>query len=227
MGNNPINGVDPDGREWVPDENGNLVAEAGDNALTLAEYLDISFDEANAIYSNLGNWEGGGLSNYGVTDIVGLTLIISSTNQRIGNIADFYLGSTLWNYDVAKGNFPANTNKCNLFCYDVTTQAGASPGLPNGNATKKFFGATGYPPTAAQWADTNYNIPGWTVVTNPQRGDIAAQAINYSDATGHVTTVSRVRTTVGTVHGTHIGQGDWGFRPAQSGQVVFRRWTGN
>jgi RHS repeat-associated protein len=46
--NNPINFIDPDGRapEWVPDSEGNLIAEKGDNAQTLADFQGISYSEA-------------------------------------------------------------------------------------------------------------------------------------------------------------------------------------
>ena len=38
---NPVKLVDPDGKQpWKPDEDGNLLAEKGDNAWTLAEYLN-------------------------------------------------------------------------------------------------------------------------------------------------------------------------------------------
>jgi RHS repeat-associated protein len=57
MGNDPVNMVDPDGGgPWKPDENGNLVAEAGDNAATLADYLGVSIQDATAIFNNYANW---------------------------------------------------------------------------------------------------------------------------------------------------------------------------
>ncbi len=74
MGNDPVNGVDPDGGAWKPGKNGSLIAEAGDNASTLAEYLNVSFDEANSIYSNLSNWEGGAFLDFGIDNITGLSL---------------------------------------------------------------------------------------------------------------------------------------------------------
>ncbi|MEM9687566.1 MAG: RHS repeat-associated core domain-containing protein, partial [Bacteroidota bacterium] len=146
--------------------------------------------------------------------------------ERIAATAEKYIGSKKWNYDVAKDNFPAGKNKCNLFCYDVLKEAGASPGLPNGNRIKKFLFGGGYPPVAGQWANPDYKIPGWTVVSNPQRGDVAAWAHNFSDATGHVAIVVENGFTIGTVHGEIIGRTDWGFRPAQQGKIVFRRYIG-
>jgi len=45
--NNPISRIDPDGTlDWEPDKEGNLIAEAGDNAQTLAKYQGITYSEA-------------------------------------------------------------------------------------------------------------------------------------------------------------------------------------
>jgi RHS repeat-associated protein len=153
----------------------------------------------------------------------------AKTRKKIVDIITKYLGSTDWNYEKEKGNFPENSNKCNKFVYDCTKEAGASPGLPNGNPLKKIFG-NGSPPLAKQWADPNYSIPGWEVLKpgeTPQPGDVAAQAINYSDATGHVAIVVAPGQTIGTSDREHkISKTDWGFRSDQQGKVVFRRWVG-
>lgn len=52
---NPINYTDPTGMapEWVPDSNGNLIAEKNDNAKTLSENYGISMDDANKMVSGL------------------------------------------------------------------------------------------------------------------------------------------------------------------------------
>ncbi len=45
--NNPINRIDPTGAlDWEPDNEGNLIAEDGDNAQTLADYQGISYSKA-------------------------------------------------------------------------------------------------------------------------------------------------------------------------------------
>ncbi len=45
--NNPVRLVDPTGAlDWKPDQEGNLIAESGDNAQTLAQYQGISYSEA-------------------------------------------------------------------------------------------------------------------------------------------------------------------------------------
>src|SRR5690606_20238520 len=120
------------------------------------------------------------------------------------------------------------TNKCNQFVFDCTLEAGANPGYHNGNIIKRMFGI-GYPPLAEQWADPNYHIPGWRVLEpneNPQPGDVVAEAINYSDATGHVAIVVGHNKTIGTSSKENkISETDWGFRSGQ--RVVFRRWVGH
>ena len=53
MGNNPINGVDPDGGVWIPKVNDDgsvsYIAEAGDTAGTFASQYGVSLDQANAL----------------------------------------------------------------------------------------------------------------------------------------------------------------------------------
>ena len=115
---------------------------------------------------------------------------------RIVRTAKKYEGSKEWAKAIEKDNFDAGTHKCIKFVYDVLKESGASPGLPNGNPVKKFFGY-GSPPTAGQWRDPNYNIPGWRVVSSPQAGDIAAYSYQYSDATGHVALMLSPTTSIG------------------------------
>jgi RHS repeat-associated protein len=155
--------------------------------------------------------------------------------QQIADLAKSKVGSHDWDYDKEKDNFPENTNKCNKFVYDILKQSGASPGTPNGNPVKVFFGGQASPPTASQWADPNYRIPNWRVLQpgeSPEPGDVVAQKINYTDATGHVgivvgggQTVSQVSTPA-----EIVAQNDWGFRTgtAEQGrtdQVVYRRYV--
>lgn len=56
---NPIYFMDPDGMapqgsQWVPNKEGNLVAETGDNVATLAKHLNISEDEAQTMITEQG-----------------------------------------------------------------------------------------------------------------------------------------------------------------------------
>ena len=83
--NNPINMIDPTGMapEWIEDGNGNLIGEAGDDAVSLADHLGVSQDEANEIFNNLDNWNGGN-NTTGISDVEGHTLSLGMT----GPIAD-------------------------------------------------------------------------------------------------------------------------------------------
>jgi hypothetical protein len=104
--------------------------------------------------------------------------------QKIVEAAQKQIGSGDWHFNVAKGNFGPKTDKCNLFVYDMLTDAGASPGLPNGHWWKS------YPPLAANWADPSFAIPGWRMLSSgesPQPGDVVGQRIQWPNgATGHV-----------------------------------------
>jgi len=142
-------------------------------------------------------------------------------------------GSTDWAYEVSKDNFGSNTNKCNKFVYDVLMELdvviSTDPGLPNGNAIKKFFGG-GSPPTAAQWADPNYHIPNWKVVTVPAMGDIVAVRGNFTDATGHVAIMISPTHSIGASHNS-VRVTDFGSSaerlngyPGNNG-YVYRRWS--
>jgi RHS repeat-associated protein len=234
--NNPIVLVDPDGMSaWHPDGDGNVVADLHDNAITLSDYLGTSFGEANKMFSNLSNWDGGTNSS-GIASVEGHTLTISDVGLKIGNIAEYNLGSTAWNYDVRKGDFPAQSNKCNVFVSDVATKAGASPGNPNvtnpGWSKLPFINKKYGPPFASQWADPRYNIPGWTVLgTNetPRRGDVAAYKYSYSDASGHSAIVTGFGYTIGTSGSNNgISKTKFGFDPTLSHNVpiIFRRYKG-
>ena len=52
MGNQPITGIDKDGGYWVPDSQGNLIAEKGDNAASLAKFLNTDLNDANQMINS-------------------------------------------------------------------------------------------------------------------------------------------------------------------------------
>jgi hypothetical protein len=150
--------------------------------------------------------------------------------QKIVDGANAQIGSTAWHIGFAKGDFPEGTNKCNLFVHEMLAGAGASPGLPNGHWYWKQ-----YPPSAGQWADPSYAIPGWRVLgpdEPPQPGDVAAQPGNYSDATGHVVIVGPNNTFIGVGQSTKpekiesIPKKDNIVTLPAKGPLLYRRFVG-
>ena len=88
--NNPINRIDPTGAlDWKPDANGNLIGEEGDDALTLSKYLDISFDDAVALFTNRNNWDGG-KSTTGIVDVTRHTLTWNQSGGSDLSLAVLY-----------------------------------------------------------------------------------------------------------------------------------------
>jgi hypothetical protein len=139
---------------------------------------------------------------------------------QIVRVANGKVGSKEWLYGAEKDEFKANTNKCNKFVYDVLVEAGVKP--PPSVPKYVVFSR---PPTAGEWADPAVEIMGCKVVTDAQPGDVAAEAHQYSDATGHVAIVVATNLTVSAAatFGGQIVKNDWGFRKDQS--PTFRRVT--
>jgi cell wall-associated NlpC family hydrolase len=73
------------------------------------------------------------------------------------------------------------------------------------------------PPIAAQWANANYNISGWVVVSSPMPGDVASFS-------GHVGIVSGNGLTISATLHNGVVRNDWGFRTGRT--PVFRRFVG-
>lgn len=132
------------------------------------------------------------------------------------------VGLDTWAYDADRPPYGPGTSKCNLFVYETANAAGATVPMMT-RWSWRHFGHVEYPPLAGQWADPNVEIPGWVIVSDPRPGDIAAEAIDYADATGHVGIVTGEGTTVSATSDTVI-ENDWGFRAGQN--VVFRRYVG-
>ncbi|MBI2383536.1 MAG: CHAP domain-containing protein [Gammaproteobacteria bacterium] len=142
---------------------------------------------------------------------------IEQARQRLVQEANRLVGSDDYNAWTMKGGIRwFGDPKCNLFVSDVASLANAGVPLVNGGV---------YPPTAAQWADPSFDIPGWEVVSTPNPGDIAAIAKSSLNATGHVGIVAGDRLTVSatTTHG--VVRNDWAFRQGQS--PTFRRYVGD
>ena len=133
--------------------------------------------------------------------------------ERIRDNARDKVGSKEYAKDVEKDEYGEGKNKCNKFVCDVLEESGVSVPKPNGWWNK-------YPPTASQWADPNYDIPGFSTVDTPQAGDVAAVQHgdgSESNATGHVGIVSDANegTTVSATS-TTVVENDWGFRSGQN-----------
>lgn len=131
---------------------------------------------------------------------------------------------------MVNGDYPADSDKCNLFVYQVTTQAGATPGLPHGHWFWKR-----YPPNAVDWTHPSVEIPQWRLLwigERPEPGDVIAQSLNYVDATGHVMIVGFNDTVIGT---GDSGKGPPGtiemiprpqnLGPKPRGPERYRRWS--
>jgi RHS repeat-associated protein len=163
-------------------------------------------------------WEGAAV---GAT--VGLLNHMQNTiQQRIARTAEKYEGSEAWAYDASIDNFPDGVNKCNKFVYDVAAESGASPGLTNSKR---------WPPTAGQWADSDYKIKGWKVVANPRRGDVVAIKGNFSDASGHTGIMISNKLSIGASHSV-VRRTDFGSNttrysdyPGNKG-YIYRRYIG-
>jgi len=163
---------------------------------------------------------------------------LQSTRIGIAETAESYVGSTVWSYDsiypssVLSGYRPG-TNKCSLFVAQILDLNKAGVGRPNhGNHFN-------LPPNAGQWADPNYDIPGWEVLgpnDMPEPGDIVAQRANYVDGFGHVMFVGFDNKFVGTVDGPTVDpqgvvaeitrKNNIVSPAAKTGPLVFRRYLG-
>jgi hypothetical protein len=149
-----------------------------------------------------------------------------SLGDEIANTAKKYEGSTDWAFAKRKDNFPANTNKCNKFVYDVTNEAGA-------RATVIGRDGKSRPPLAGEWADPKTKIANWSVLGNnqiPQPGDVAAYKIpgnaSYTGHSGIVTSVDPNGTVHAiAAHGDIVGPDDK-FNSSLGRAVKYRRYEG-
>jgi hypothetical protein len=168
--------------------------------------------------------------------------IAKDVRQLIAQKALSYIGSQRW-LDT-DGHY-----QCNIFVKDVLKEVGLDPPVSPRDPSQSrriayllgLVDTRGYPAQAGDWASPGTNLKCWRpvtaspVVVGPQLppgtlppdlsapGDVIAEAINYSDATGHVGIVASLGHTIsadsaagcispGTPAGT-IDDTDFGFRP--------------
>jgi hypothetical protein len=152
-------------------------------------------------------------------------VFIRETWQRIAQTARKYNGSSVWAYSKRKDNFPANTDKCNKYVYDVTKEAGAEARTKGSKGKMR-------PLLAGEWANPSVSIPNWRVLApaeRPQPGDVAAYPLpGHATCTGHSGIVTSVDAD-GTVHAiaAHadvVGPDDK-FQSTNK-RVLFRRYSG-
>ncbi|MFJ4193666.1 CHAP domain-containing protein [Pseudomonas sp. NPDC089534] len=125
-------------------------------------------------------------------------VMIQDMPRRILLAALQHRGSTAWAGKTSKKSlehptlkqsveFPADTNKCNLFVYDVLTSIGINVALIEHGKSKYIPGYMKLsPPLAGEWADDSRLLNSWKVERSALPGDIGAYAVNYTDASGHV-----------------------------------------
>ena len=102
-------------------------------------------------------------------------------------------------------------------CYGP--DSGVNTGISNG----------GSPLVAAQWANPNFEIPGFRVLgpnEAPMPGDIAAVIRPGDGFTGHVAIVTNNGMTTGTWTGEIIMENN-NFIKRDGENMVYRRWEGN
>ncbi|ECG1481049.1 type IV secretion protein Rhs, partial [Salmonella enterica subsp. enterica] len=220
------------------DEWGNLSGE--ENPADLEQVIRLpgqQYDEESGLYYNRHRYYNPGQGRYITQDPIGLEggwnpythplnsvvnidpLGLKSCSERIVEAANELNDDPKYSYVSAYG-FGDHTNKCNLFVSDVLKKADVEP--PERDRKWLFFG--GGPITAGTWADTNKDIPGFDIVSQPRPGDVVAISYDYSDATGHVAIVSDSDETIGAgENGSHSTDWPWNKERSPQGTPVYRR----
>ena len=116
--------------------------------------------------------------------------VTKDVRDLIAQIALGKKGSTNWLDQVGH-------NQCNIFVHDVLKEAGLNPPQSSKSSAwwraKYYLGlvdSQNYPAQAGDWANPQNTLTCWWTVPSgsdgSMPGDVLAEAIQYSDATGHV-----------------------------------------
>ncbi|TSB21670.1 RHS repeat-associated core domain-containing protein, partial [Psychrobacter sp. YGAH215] len=181
-GQNPVSFVDPWGLLTYDPSIREFSLDAGDTLRTISKEFGISVNQLARI--NLSLFEGNNISNKFKKNAFKVGTIIKAPNSKsikAFKIAVGYIGSTEYAYAVENGDFSAGSNKCNLFIYDVLTEAGYSAPV------RKRFGITRGPATAGALAQDDIPNTRLVSLSNAKIGDVMSWAVDYADATGHTT----------------------------------------
>ncbi|MFN8544678.1 MAG: NosD domain-containing protein [Candidatus Binatia bacterium] len=197
---------------WLGDWYTMLNLETNSMAATVASVAAPPVEVGTSLWAApAGNSSGTGAATRSRTQIL---------RARIATLAQYYVGSLSWREDL--DNIP----RCNIFVRDVLREAGTAPPMETAwtrevayllALTRSEF----YPSLAGDWANPRPLMKCWrTLPQGPDAalpGDVIAEAIQYSDATGHVGIIVGPQVTSSAdSRATPPGKitlSDYGFRP--------------
>ena len=146
----------------------------------------------------------------------------AAIREKIAEVAQSKLESTEYALDARKSGYKSGDWKCNLFVYDVLTEAGVK--APTGEGGR-------WPIQANHWGNKDVKIAGWEIVEEPMAGDVVGR---YREGeSGHVA----IYISDNWWDGDAIGAGryevgwddineDW-FMRGFDRDPVYRRYVGN